>query len=137
MGILVKRPIRVTVIVTERFRKRRSEEIRAALAKLDLVGRRIDLQLGRDEPLEPGVVERLRGEKRRNERAVLALRRELEAVGLLEVGSRHNRGTVEGLVEIEVGDDLSRINACEIVVQDDKVVEILDGPCPEPSKTSL
>ena len=136
MGMLVKRPVRVTVIVTERFKQRRSEEIRTALARLDLVARRIDSQLGRQEPLEERVAERLRAEKRRNERATLALRRELETVVGLEVGSRHGRGTVEGLVEIEIGDDLSRINACEIVVEDNKVVEILDGPCPEPSETS-
>ena len=136
MGILVKRPVRVTVIVTERFKQRRSEEIRTALARLDLVAKRIDSQLGREEPLEERVAERLRAEKRRNERATLALRRELETVVGLEVGSRHGRGTVEGLVEIEIGDDLSRINACEIVVEDNKVVEILDGPCPEPSETS-
>ena len=125
----------MTVIVTERFKKRRSEDIRTALAKLDLVAKRIDSQLDREEPAEPGITERLRAEKRRNERAAVALRRELETVAGLEIGSRHARGNVEGLVEIEIGDDLSRINACEIVVQDDKVVEILDGPCPEPGKT--
>lgn len=143
MGIVVKRPVRLIVIVTEQFKTRRAAEIRAALARLDVVKKRLDMQL---EPAakraEAGskadalLGERLRAGLRRNEQTRDALSKELQNVSALEIGIEHERGVLEGTVEVEVGDDISRFGACEIVVRDDKVVEIRDGICPGTSKMS-
>jgi|GEM_PF-9934 len=120
MGIIVKRPVRVVVIVTEQFKMRRGAEIRAALAKLDVVGKRLDFTLSSMEKApESGaaVGERIRTEQRRNEQARIALKRELEKISGLEIGSEYSWGTIEGSVEVEIGDDFSKLGACEIVVK--------------------
>jgi hypothetical protein len=137
MGITIKRPVPVKVVVTEEFKARRSGEIRTALAKLDVVGKQL---AARVEAVETGpesvLVERLRAEQRRNEGARLGLRRELEKISSLEPGAEYVWGAVEGIFEVEVGDDFSKLGAREIVVKDDKIIEIRDSLCPEPSETS-
>ena len=85
---------------------------------------------------ENALAERLRAEQKRNEQARAALKRELEKVSGLETGSEYDWGALEGTVEVEVGDDFSKLGACEIVVKEDKIIEIRDGLCPEVSETS-
>lgn len=140
MGVVVNRPVRVKVVVTERFKTQRSAEIRAALSKLEGLAKRLDFKLdrgtGKPDPEAQAVMERLRGERRNNERARLALVRELEKVSELEIGSEYRRGTLQGTVDVEVGDDFSKLGICEIVVKDDKVIEIRDGLCPDECETS-
>ncbi len=136
MSITVKRPVRVKIVVTEQFRTRRAAELRAALAKLELVGKQIGaaaLQRG-DSDADRAVEERLKTRQRKNEEARGALVRELEKISALDVGEEYDRGVIEGVVEIEVGDSLSKLGYCEIVVEDDVVVEIRDGSCPEVSE---
>lgn len=140
MGIIVKRSVRVKVIVTEQFKVRRSAEIRAAVGKLEAVGKSIDVQIARASvrPESAGaILERLRAEQRRNEQARSALLGELERTSSLGISSEYDRGALEGTVEVNVGDDFSRLGACEIVVKDDKIVEIRDGTWPETHETSL
>lgn len=136
-GILVKRSVRVKVIVTEQFRARRLEELRAGLANLDTAKQRIEFELrsaekrsGSQPQSAAALVERLRTGLRNNERAAGALSDELERVSAAEIGSEYDRGTIEGMIEVNVGDDLSRITSCEIVVEDGRIVEIRDGLCP-------
>lgn len=143
MGIIVKRPVRVMVVVTDQFKVRRSAENRTALAKLETVGKQLSARIEsvstdrRESESESAsrIMERLLLEKRRNEQARVALRRELKKISLLETGTEYSWGTMEGTVEVEVGDDFSKLGVCEIVVKDDKIVEIRDGLCPEPNET--
>ncbi len=143
MGILVKRSVRVKVIVTEQFKAHRADELSAGLARLDTVKQRLDFELssvekrsGRDPKAAAAISERLRAALRNNERARSALVAELEKISAAEVGSEYNRGTLEGIVEVNVGDDFSRVTSCEIVVEDGKVVGIRDGLCRQQSETS-
>lgn len=138
MGILVKRSVRVRVIVTDDFRARRTTEIRTALAKLDAVRKRIEFEL-ESATKRPGagdaLAERLRTGLRNNERARSALGAELDKLAALETGSEYDRGTLDGLVEVEVGDDFAKIASCDIVVKDDKIVEVREGQWPQPNET--
>jgi len=138
MGITIKRSVLVKVIVTEQFKVRRSAELRAALAKLDAAGKQIDARLDAslkraEAGSEPDrtVAARFQTARRNNERAAAELTRELEKLSATAVGSEYDRGALEGLVELEVGDDFSRASFCEIVVADDKIAEIRDGLCPQ------
>lgn len=56
---------------------------------------------------------------RRNE--ALQLRRVLEK---LELGAEINRGTLEHQVELKIGDNLREVSGVEILIEDDKVIEI-------------
>jgi hypothetical protein len=144
MGVIIKRAVRVKVVVTGEFKRRRAEEARTALARLDEVAKRLDFELGSlakraDKGAEEKarIGERLEQTRRRNERTRAAMARELEMVESLDIGSEHDRGAVEGLVEVNVGDDFSKLASCEIVVKDDRIIEIRDGICPETGETSL
>ncbi|MEN6356609.1 MAG: YlqD family protein [Armatimonadota bacterium] len=126
MGIVIKRPVRVKVIVTEQFKEHRMTEMRAAQLRLEEVSRRLGAQI--DSPATPeSIVERLRAEQRKSDEAKAALVREMSKISSMEIGSEYERGVLEGEVEIEVGDDFSKVSACEIVVKDEKVVEIRGG----------
>ena len=136
MGIIVKRPVRIKVIVTDEFKARRTGEIQAALARLDVVGKQLAARIERQDT-PAGLIEQLRGEQRSNEGARAAMKREIEKTAGLQIGSEYWAKTLAGPVEVEIGDDFSKLGACEIVVKDHKVIEIRDGLCPEVSETSL
>lgn len=142
MGVLIKRSVRVKVVVTDQFKTRRTAELRSALAKLDVVKKRIEFEMGAAcRRAEAGaqdakLIERLDAGLHNNDRARSAVIQELDKISALEVGSEYERGVVEGLVEVNVGDDFAKVSSCEIVVLDDKITEIRDGLCPEPSETS-
>ena len=137
MGIVIKRPVRLRVVVTDEFKARRAGEIRMGLAKLDVVAKQLAVRIeAADGKPENALTERLRAERMRNEQTRAALKRELENVAGLHLGSEYDWGTLEGTVEVEVGDEFSKLGACEVVVKDDKIIEIRDGLCPEVSETS-
>jgi hypothetical protein len=142
MGVLIKRSVRVKVVVTDQFKTRRTAELRSALAKLDAVKRRIEFEIGaisrRAESGAQGArtLERLNAGLRNNDRARSAVLEEIDRITATQVGSEYERGLIEGLVEVNVGDDFAKVSSCEIVVLDDKIIEIRDGLCPEPSETS-
>lgn len=126
MGIIIKRPVRVKVLVTEKFKQHRLAELKAGGARLDEVAKRLSAQL--ESPAAPeGVRERLSAELRKTQDARTAIGREQEKISSLEIGSEFDRGVLEGEVELNVGDDFTKVGACEILVKDDKVEEIRDG----------
>ncbi|MCE5323373.1 YlqD family protein [bacterium] len=126
MGIVIKRPVRVKVIVTEQFKEHRLAEMRAAQLRLEEVSKRLGAQL-ESASVPESIMERLRAEQRKSDEAKAALIREMSKVSSLEIGSEYERGVLEGDVEIEVGDDFSKVSSCEIVIKDEKVVEIRSG----------
>lgn len=143
MGITIKRTVRIKVLVTEDFKRHRCAEIEQAINKLDGVAKRIDFEIEslrrrseKDSPDRERMMERLDQVKRRNERARKALEKELELVRSLEIGSEYDRGVVEGLVDVNVGDDFAKLASCEIVVKDDRIVEIREGLCPAKDERS-
>lgn len=135
MGIVVKRAVQVTVIVTEKFKARRIAELRAMIARLERDDR--EMQTRVQEARDCGVAKSDESrrtqqldaliERNRNTRSAAAA--ELELVSNLEPGAEYNHGVLEGFVEIEVGDSFGRLVDCRIVVKDDRVVEIGDGRC--------
>jgi phenylalanyl-tRNA synthetase beta subunit len=126
MGIVIKRPVRVKVVVTEQFKEHRLAEMRAAQLRLEEVSRRLGAQI-ESEAAPEDILERLRAEQHKTGEAKTALVREMSRISSLEMGSEYERGVLEGDVEIEVGDDFSKVSSCEIVVKDEKVVEIRGG----------
>lgn len=137
MGVIVKRAIRVKAIITAEFKARRVADMNAALSKLDVDGKAL---LARIDALRNAAnagpqMERLEQALRRNERARADAAAELENANALQIDGEYDRGVLEGFVEVSVGDDFSRLADCEIVVKDDKVVEIRDGRCPGTNST--
>jgi hypothetical protein len=70
----------------------------------------------------------IEAEKRRHEALKQELADQINEVAGLELGSEYPRGTVEGLVEVNVGDDLMKQAAgASIVIKDGEIVEIREG----------
>lgn len=129
MGLLIKSPVRVKVVMTPSFRDRRTTEIRAALARLEVVGRQLVKKL---EPAQDAVVRgQLEGQLRKNEQTKDALKREVNGIAECADDNEYDWGILEGTLEVNVGDDFSRLGACEIVVKDNKIIEIRDGVNPD------
>jgi hypothetical protein len=138
MGVIVKRAIRVKAVVTEEFRARCVADVTAVLSKLESDGQAL---LARMDALRNAAnagprMERLEQALRRNERARADAAAELDKANALAIGGEYDRGVLEGFVEVNVGDDFTRLVDCEIVVKEDKVVEIRDGRCPQSGRTS-
>ncbi|MGE5561296.1 MAG: YlqD family protein [Chloroflexota bacterium] len=126
MSLTVRRPVTVKVRVTEAFQKAMGAQLQDTIRRLDGELAQIDAQLkkaggdGADRALAQQLgVER---DKRVDRRAKVL--EDMKELARLSPGAEIVQGTVEGPVEVRVGDDWSRLFSAEIVVEDGKVVEI-------------
>jgi len=131
MGIIVKRAVRVKAVVTEQLKAQRLADLRDLAARLEADSKALSARI---EALRKTVnsaprMERLEQTLRRNEKAQADAAAELSKTEALRVGDELDRGVLEGFVEVNVGDDFAALVDCEIVVKDDRIVEIRNGRC--------
>jgi hypothetical protein len=130
--INVKRTIVVKAIVTEKFKNETLDAIRSSLSRVDLELQQMEFQGKRT----------IAGLEKQNVKQAVALRQQLDAerekrleakkrlqsqqqeVDRWQVGEEVIQGTVEGSVDLRIGDSLKSVFACEIVVKDGVVVDI-------------
>lgn len=134
--VSLRRPLAYRVIVTEKFRQEMAEElqqaadqVQAQLEQLDFQSRRYLLELQKTN-LSQAIATRdeIEKEKRKQQRIREEILNRKQQVAELPDGERFLRGTLEGMVEASVGDNLrSLLGSAEIVVKDDVIVEIIDG----------
>lgn len=134
--VSLRRPLAYRVIVTEKFRQEMAEELQQAadqvqeqLDQLEFQSRRYLLELQKTN-LSQAIATRdeIEKEKRKQQRLKEEILNRKKQIGELPDGERFLRGTLEGIVEAEVGDNLrSLLGTAEIVVRDDVIVEIKDG----------
>lgn len=136
MSLTVKRSVAIYAVVTEQLK----EELRAELQEgIDTTQRRIDqmdfqsrrfladLQAA-DLTQAMAARRQIEAEKRRHEALKQELAQQLAGVDTLEMGSEFARGTVEGTVELKVGDDLMKqVAGAVIVMKDGVIVEIREA----------
>lgn len=130
--LTVKRPILVKVRVTEQFKNKMALEIQDALKKLDNELMQLDFQLKRAvAELEkknpsgiPSATQQIKNEKEKRYNAKAKLTEQLKGIGNVPIGSEIVQGTLESYAQIEIGDDWNEIMGMEIVVCDDKIVDI-------------
>ena len=129
----IKRPVAVVAIVTESFKKELIDELEASIEEvnnnqqaLDSQARRYLLQLQSTDLTQSSAFRRqVEVEKAKMDQVKGERKAQLEAAQNLEIGSEFPRGTVESVVELNVGDNLfDRLGKAEIVVKDDVIVEI-------------
>lgn len=131
-SINVKRTIVVKAIVTERFKGETLEAIKSSLSRIDLELQQMEFQGKRT----------ISGLEKQNVKHAVALRQQLDAerekrleakkrlqnqqqeVDRWQVGEEVIQGTVEGSIDLRIGDSLTSVLACEIVVKDGIVVDI-------------
>jgi len=136
VGLIVKRSVAIYAVVTEQLK----EELRAELQEgIDTTQRRIDqmdfqsrrfladLQAA-DLTQAMAARRQIEAEKRRHEALKQELAEQLAEVDTLEMGSEFARGTIEGMVELKVGDDLMKqVAGTALVMKDGVIVEIREA----------
>ncbi|MDR7418003.1 MAG: YlqD family protein [Armatimonadota bacterium] len=134
MGMTVVRPLVVKAIVTESFKRQYLGELEDTVKRLDSVIAQIDTQIRRAElerQLSPQVRafrQQLEVERSRQEAARMELQARLKEAESLELNSEFSQGTIESLVELNVGDNFfTRLARAEVVIKDGIVIEIREG----------
>ncbi len=134
MGITVVRPVVVKAIVTEAFKKQYLSEIEDTVRRLDGVVTQIDTQIRRSElerqvtPQSRAIRQQLEVERSRQEAARMELAARMKEAEALELQSEFSQGTLESMVELNVGDNFfTRLARAEVVIKDGIVIEIREG----------
>lgn len=130
--LTVKRPVVVKVRVTEPFKNKMAAEIQETLKKLDTEIQQLEFQLKRvTAELEkknpaalPGTLQQIENERQKRLGAKGKLIDQLKQIGQVALGSEILQGTLESYTQVKLGDDWNEIMGMEIVVCDDKIVEI-------------
>jgi hypothetical protein len=129
----LKRDVSLKVIVTEEFKnsykeelKKAADEISAAQQQMQFRVDQVVADVAKTNLERAGELRRqFDVERQRQDRAKAEIMVEMQKAERLELDSEFERGTLEGLVEVNVGDDLqSRLGGAQIVIKDGKVVEI-------------
>ncbi|MDH4179149.1 MAG: YlqD family protein [Armatimonadota bacterium] len=132
-GITVKRSIGVRVIVSEEFKEDLKNELQEAatetqrrIDQMEMNSRRLLADLQRTDLSQAMQARRqIEAERQRHDALKQDIQRQLQEVDKLEIGGEYPRGTVEGVVELQQGDDLvQKLSGSQIVVKDGVIVEI-------------
>lgn len=133
--MILKRQILLKAIVTEKLKQDLHDSVTEAIKRveeeqeeLERQSRRLMLELQRtDLNRAMAFRQQLDAEKRKRDDLKAALQEQLNEYASLTMGEEITRGTLEGDVEVKVGDNLEqKMGQAEIVVEDDIVKEIRD-----------
>jgi F0F1-type ATP synthase membrane subunit b/b' len=122
--------------VTEDFKEELRTELQQAadetqrrIDQMELQSRRLLADLQRTDITQAMQVRRqIEAERQRQGALRQEIQRQIEEAAKLELGSEYPRGTIEGVVELSVGDDLfKKLSGSEIVVKDGEVVDIREA----------
>lgn len=139
--MILKRQIVLKAIVTERLKREMVEAAQETLRRiqesqdeLERQSRRLMLELQRsDLNRAMSYRQQLDAEKRKFEEARVMIQSQIQEIEGLELGTEIERGTLEGDVEIQVGDNIEeKLGLAEILMVDGIVKELRD-PAPAPA----
>jgi hypothetical protein len=121
----------VRAIVTEAFKKQYLAELEDTAKRLESVIGQIDTQIRRTElerqitPQSRAVRQQLEIERSRQEAARMELAARIKEAEALELQSEFSQGTVESMVELNIGDNFfTRLGRAEVILKDGIVIEI-------------
>ena len=132
-SISVKRSIGVRVIVTEEFKTELKGELEQAatetqrrIDQMELHSRRLVADMQTTDLSQAMQARRqIEAERQRHDALKQDIQRQLQEVDKLEIGSEYPRGTLEGVVDLQQGDDLvQKLSGSQIVIKDGVIVEV-------------
>jgi hypothetical protein len=135
-GLSVRRSIEVVVIVTEQFKQELKAELQLAaeeaqrrIEQMEVQSRRLLADLQRTDITQAMSARRqVEAERRRGDAVKQDIQRQIEETDKLEIGSEYPRGTLEGVVEVNVGDNLiKKLTGAQVVVKDGVVIEVREA----------
>lgn len=131
MALTVSRPVVIKAIVTEGFKRLYLQDLEEAMKRVDTIVQQLDMQIRRTElerqvsPQSRAIRQQLELERARQEGTKAELSMRLREAQELALNSEFAQGTVESLVEVNVGDNLfTKLGRTEIVVKDGIIMEI-------------
>ncbi|MGI6143379.1 MAG: YlqD family protein [bacterium] len=133
--ILVKRAITLKVKVTGSYKEsvlrdleKNLNQVELELQQLEFQGKRY-LQEVEKHGAEPiaAVKQRLEREKQKRLELRDKMRQKQIEVAGWQIGSEVVQGTLEGMVDLSVGDTMDRLLQAEVIVQDGVILEIRNG----------
>jgi hypothetical protein len=135
--ITITRPVIVKVKVTDGYKKALAAEVQKRLADVESHLGQLNIQynkvleLEKNNPqLQGGGLKHIDSERQKLTKTHRQLIEKLKEIGSLAEGQEVVHGRLESFVELKVGDSWSKIMTVEVVLQDDKVVEIRQGGLP-------
>lgn len=133
-SITVQRPVVIKAIVTEAFKRLYIADLEEATKRVDAIIQQIDVQSRRFElerqvtPQTRNIRAQLEMERQRQEATRMELQARLREAQDLQLNSEFTQGTIEGTVDVSVGDNLfDKISRTEIIVKDGIVLEIREA----------
>jgi hypothetical protein len=139
-SITVQRPVVIKTIVTESFKRLYVQDIEDAIKRVEAIMQQIDVQARRFDlerqvtPQSRALRQQLELERARQEATRAELQARLKEAQELRLNDEFVQGTIEGLVEVSVGDNLfDKISRTELVMKDGIVLEIRETPVPAAS----
>jgi len=133
-SITVQRPVVIKAIVTESFKRLYVSDLEDAIKRVDAIVQQIDVQFRRFElerqvnPQSRAIRQQLELERARQDGTRMELQARLREAQELELNSEFTQGTIEGTVELAVGDNLfDKISRTELIVKDGIVLEIREA----------
>ena len=130
-SITVQRPVVIKAIVTEAFKRLYVADLEEAIKRVDAIVQQIDVQSRRVElerqvsPQTRNIRAQLEMERQRQEATRMEIQARLREAEDLQLNTEFIQGTIEGTVDVSVGDNLfDKICRTEIVVKDGIVLEI-------------
>jgi hypothetical protein len=133
-SITVQRPVVIKAIVTEAFKRLYIADLEEAIKRVDTIIQQIDVQSRRFElerqvtPQTRNIRAQLEMERQRQEATRMELQARLREAQDLQLNSEFTQGTIEGTVDVSVGDNLfDKISRTEVIVKDGIVLEIREA----------
>jgi len=130
-SITVQRPVVIKAIVTEAFKRLYVADLEEAIKRVDAIVQQIDVQSRRVElerqvsPQTRNIRAQLEMERQRQEGTRIELQARLREAQDLQLNTEFLQGTIEGTVDVSIGDNLfDKISRTEIIVKDGIVLEI-------------
>jgi hypothetical protein len=132
MALTILRPVTVKAIVTEPLKSQLQAELSTAIEQaerrlqhLEFQGKRMLLDLERKHPERlPEAKHQLEAKRQEGQAAKQELLQKLAVVEALQPGQEVVHSTAQGIWTVAVGQRWSEVQAAEIVIKDDVVVEI-------------
>ena len=134
MGSLtIKRPVLLKAIVTERLKEELKAELQEAadqadvkIQQLEFTSKRYIQELQKTNIQQAMALrQQVEAEQQKHENVKQQLLEQQKQIEELELDTEFLRGSIEGVVDVKEGDDLSQImGGAEMVVKDNIVVEV-------------
>ncbi len=133
-SITVQRPVVIKTIVTESFKRLYIADLEDAIKRVEAIVQQIDVQSRRFDlerqvtPQTRALRQQLELERARQEATAAELGARLREAQQLALNEEFTQGTLEGTVEVSVGDNLfDRISRTEVIVKDGIIMEIREA----------